>query len=337
MGPIRMHDSAAAYAPPPREGWADRPDGADVLLGSEVGRAFPYLSSDAVAALHVRRAGWLNAVALGAWMLTRALAAGASFVRGRVDGVLADGGQVHGVRLASGDVIETERLVIAAGPQLPAVAKLMDLELPVVQELHAKLIFRDVRRAVSRDAPFVIWTDPVQLDWSDDERRALARDKETRRLTEMLPGGVHLRPVDLDHGDELYLIWTFENDQRPYAWPPSFNPHYGDVVLKGAAAMVPGLAAYDGQAHRGTVDGGFYCKTPENRPLVGPLPVRGAYVLGALSGFGIMASHAAAELVALHVTERPLPDYARWFLPSRYEDAAYRALVDEWGPLVGQL
>ena len=31
------------------------------------------------------------------------------------------------------------------------------------------------------------------------------------------------------------------------------------------------------------IDGGYYCKTQENRPLVGPLPVAGAYMIGALS------------------------------------------------------
>jgi glycine/D-amino acid oxidase-like deaminating enzyme len=85
------------------------------------------------------------------------------------------------------------------------------------------------------------------------------------------------------------------------------------------------------------VDGGYYCKTRENRPLVGPLPVDGAYVLGALSGFGIMASHAGADLLAKYMTGSALPDYARWFLPSRYDDPTYRAEVERWGALVGQL
>jgi hypothetical protein len=50
-----------------------------------------------------------------------------------------------------------------------------------------------------------------------------------------------------------------------------------------------------------------------------------------------MSSHAAGDLLARHVAEHPLPDYARWFLPSRYDDPSYRALVEQWGPLVGQL
>ena len=93
--------------------------------------------------------------------------------------------------------------------------------------------------------------DPTQLEWSDDERRELARDEHTRRFTEMLPGGVHVRPVDLAYGDELYLIWTYETDARPYVWPPTFDPHYGDVVLRGCARMMPGLAAYVGHGRDG--------------------------------------------------------------------------------------
>jgi hypothetical protein len=50
-----------------------------------------------------------------------------------------------------------------------------------------------------------------------------------------------------------------------------------------------------------------------------------------------MASHASGELLARHVTGAQLPDYAKWFLPARYEDPAYAALVEEWGPMVGQL
>jgi glycine/D-amino acid oxidase-like deaminating enzyme len=79
------------------------------------------------------------------------------------------------------------------------------------------------------------------------------------------------------------------------------------------------------------VDGGYYTKTRENRFLAGPLPLDGAYVLGALSGYGIMASSTAADLLADHLTGRPLPRYAPAFLPSRYEDPAYRALLETWG------
>ena len=336
MGEVREHDSASEYTPARAEGFRGQPTGADLLRGEAARAAFPYLAPDTVATLHIRRAGWLSAVALGGWLLEHAVAHGATFVRSRVTGVRHEGGRVRGVQLASGEVIETERFVIAAGPGLPDVVRLLGLDMPVFHELHAKMTMRDPRGTVSRTAPFTIWTDPTSLAWTDAERAALEADGASR-LAGTLPGGVHVRPVDLDHGDELYLIWTFETEPREFAWPPSFDPRYADVVLRGCARMIPGLAPYVASRARGVVDGGYYCKTRENRPLIGPLPIEGAFVLGALSGIGVMASHASAELLAQHVTGARLPDYAKWFLPSRYDDPGYRALVEAWGPMVGQL
>ena len=337
MGPVRAHPGAQAYSPAPAEGYRDLPIGADLLRGDEIHRAFPYLAPDTMAALHVRRAGWFNAVALGSWLLGRAIAAGATFQRGRVTGVDTEGGRVRAVRLSSGDVIDTDKFVVAAGPGLPNILDLLGVTLPVFSELHAKITMRDTRKTIRRDAPFLIWIDQTQIDWTDAERRQLESNPETQKFAGLLPGGVHVRPVDLAHGDELYLIWTFETQPREFVWPPEFDSHYAEVVLRGCARMVPAMASYVPSSDRGIVDGGYYCKTPENRPLIGPLPVQGAYVLGALSGMGVMSSHAGAELLAAHVAEQPLPDYARWFLPSRYDDPAYRALVEQWGPLVGQL
>lgn len=337
MGPVRKHPGGPPYVHPPLEGFDDQPDGADLLLGDEARRAYPYLAKDTCGILHVRRAGFLNALGLGSWLLKRALAGGAAFVRDRVIGVDAQGGRVREVRLASGDTIATDTFIAAAGPGLPDVAQMLDLELPLFHELHAKLAIRDTKGLVSRDIPFMIWADPVRIEWTDAERKELAKHEETKQLLDTLPGGVHCRPVDLTHGDELYLIWTYETQVRPYVWPPTFNKHYGDVVLRGCARMLPALAPLAAAGAHGTVDGGYYCKTPENRPLIGPLGVEGAFVCGALSGSGLMASHASAELVAQHVTGRTLPDYAHWFLPSRYDDAAYQSMMADWGPLVGQL
>lgn len=320
MGPLRIHPGGARYSPHAAEGYADRPIGADLLLGDEARRSFPYLASDTVAALHIRRAGTFNGVAFGSWLLKRAMASGARMVRDRVVGVGTTAGRVHEVRLASGDVIATEKFVAAAGPALHDVGRMLGLELPLVHELHSKVRIRDTHAVVPRDAPFVIWTDPMTLDG------------------EALPGGVHVRPVDLTHGDELYLIWTYESEARPYVWPPTFNPKYADLVLRGCARMIPALAPYvDAMRSHAVTDGGYYCKTPENRPLVGPLPVEGTYVVGALSGMGLMSAHACGELLSLHVAEQTLPDYARWFLPSRYDDPAYQTLVGQWGPRMGQL
>jgi glycine/D-amino acid oxidase-like deaminating enzyme len=338
MGELREHTGKAAdYRPAPAEGYSGQPTGADLLPGEAARIAFPGLASDVKAALHVRRAGWMNAIALGNWMLKRAVSAGVTFVRDRAIGFATEGGRVRGVRLSSGASIESERVAIAAGPGLPELLGLLDLELPLFHELHAKLTLRDTRRVIGRNFPFLIWNDPVVVRWTDAERVAMRNSENALRLLSPFPGGVHIRPIDGPHGDELYLIWTYDIEPRPYTWPPRFDPTYGEVTIRGSARMMPGMSAYFGTAAQAVVDGGFYCKTRENRPLVGPLAVDGAFVLGALSGFGIMASHAGADLLAAHLTGGNLPEYAKWFLPSRYEDARYCREIESWGAQVGQL
>src|SRR5947207_2800843 len=173
------------------------------------------------------------------------------------------------VRLASGATIATARVAIAAGPGLPDVARMLDLELPVFHELHAKLTIRDRVGVVSRAIPFLIWNDPVDLPWSDAERERFLHNEDDRRLLATFPGGVHVRPVDGPYGDELYVIWTYDIAERPFVWPPRFDPHYGEIAVRGLARMLPAMSAYAGTAHEGVVDGGYYCKTRENPPLVG--------------------------------------------------------------------
>jgi len=338
-GAVREHPGAEPYAPVEGEEWRGVPDGADLLLDpSLVQRHFPFVSGDAVAVSHVRRAGWVDAVRLGRWLLDEAQRHGARLVRDRVVAVDCTGRAVRTVRLASGDRIATERYVIAAGPGLPTALAMLDVELPVFLEPHAKMRFIDRLGTVPRSAPFTIWADPVgELDWSAAERARFAADPSSRWLLEPLPGGLHVRPIGGGGENDILLIWTFEAGAHDYVWPPSFDPNLGDVLLRGLARMVPRAAAYIGQGRSGIVDGGYYTKTPENRPLVGPLPVDGAYVIGALSGYGIMASHAAGELLATHVTGGSLPPYAEALAPSRYANAAYRMRLATWDVKAGQL
>jgi glycine/D-amino acid oxidase-like deaminating enzyme len=95
--------------------------------------------------------------------------------------------------------------------------------------------------------------------------------------------------------------------------------------------MVPGLAHYFDHAPRPYIDGGYYTKTRENRPLIGPLPVEGAYIVGALSGYGLMAACAAGELIAAHIAGAELPSYAPALALARYDDPAYQRLLENWG------
>jgi sarcosine oxidase subunit beta len=190
---------------------------------------------------------------------------------------------------------------------------------------------------VPRHAPLMIWDDPVTLPWSDEERAELAEHDATRWLLEELPAGVHLRPEGGPQSRMLLLLWTYHLEPQEPVWPPRFAPEYAEVVLRGLTRMLPGFSAYLERLHKPLVDGGYYCKTRENRPLIGPLPVPGAYLVGGLSGYGIMAAMAAGELLAAHVSGTALPDYAPAFGLGRYADPAYRRLLENWDATAGQL
>jgi glycine/D-amino acid oxidase-like deaminating enzyme len=310
----------------------------DLLLSPDpVREQFPFVTEDAIAALHVRRAGWLDAQKLGKWLLAEAQRAGVRLVRDRVTGVTVTDNRVGQVHFQSGDCINTDTFVIAAGPYLKEVGAMLGVDIPVFNELHGKIALRDELGIVPTDTPLLFWSDPIQLPWTDEEREKFAADSKTRWLLDEFPAGVHFRSR-MDGDTHLLLaIWTYDIEPQVPVWPPTFDPDYPEILIRGLARMIPGLSAYFGHGSRAYADGGYYCKTRENRPLIGPLPVEGAYVIGGLSGYGIMTSQAAGELLATHVIGGELPEYAPAFLFSRYADPIYQALLEDWDVTSGQL
>jgi glycine/D-amino acid oxidase-like deaminating enzyme len=234
--------------------------------------------------------------------------------------------------------IATRRFVDAAGPAVADVARLVGVELPVHHEVHAKVTFDDHLGVIPRDLPLMIWSDPQRLAWSEEERRDLPGDPSLAWLLDELPGGAHLRPEGGAGSRAVLMLWAYRTPPvaRP-TFPPAFDELYAQVALRGLATMLPGLAPYLERARRPYVDGGYYTRTAENRPLVGPLGPRGSFVVGALSGFGVMASQGAADLAACHLTGDTLPPYADAFRLERYDDPAYRRLLEGAGGGRGQL
>jgi glycine/D-amino acid oxidase-like deaminating enzyme len=324
-GPLRIHrPGTSTYQPAPLEGFLNQPEGADLLLGSSlIQEHFPYISEKAIAALHVRRAGWLSAQQLGMYLLETARSLGVRSESARVTGVDVVHGRVTGVRMDSGKRIDTPIFVNAAGPYLKDVGKMFGVDIPVVTELHLKAMIRDNLEVVGRDAPLLIWNDPQQLPWSDEERAFLAADPETTWLTRSFPAGAHTRPEGSGDSQTILMLWDYHEKVTEPVWPPELDEGYPEIALRGLAAILPGMRAYFDKMPRPQLDGGYYTKTRENRPLVGPLPVGGAFVIGAVSGYGIMSACGTGELLAQHVTGATLPDYAPTLLLSRYDDAEY--------------
>jgi len=335
-GPVRIHPGPLPYRSSPLEGFHGAPEGADIFVGSEkVQEHFPYLTDDAVGALHIRRAGWFSAQQLGSWLLDRARESGLELVVDEVVGIESEGGVVEGVRLADGSRIRAPAIVNAAGPMSAKVAALAGVDLPLFSELHLKVAYREHLGLIPRDAPMIIWSDTQRLDWTDEERGELAGQGRHDLLGEM-PIYCHGRPEGGADSPYLLALWEYHGRMQEPVWPLPEDPLYPEVVLRGLTTMIPGLAAYRDRLPGSVVDGGYYTKTIENRPLIGPAGPDGFYLASGFSGFGVMIAAGAGDLLACHITGGALPDYAGAFLLSRYDEPEYLGTI-EVGADSGQL
>lgn len=329
-GRLRAHSggsqNGATYPLSPVTGFDRSLDGTDLITDKElIRRHFPYLSQDTVGVLHARRCGALSAQQLGMFLLEEALESGTQLVVAEFTGLETSSGRVCGVHChsASGELLlETSTLVLAPGPHLKATAAKAGADLPVDVEKHVKISMSDRQGIVPRNAPLVIWNDPIDLNWSAEEHEMLSAGPDTQRLLETFPAGVHGRPVGA--GDQVLMYWTYDCERLDVPeFPIEPDPYLAEVTLRGMAVLIPGLTTYLDPMPRPFVDGGYYTKTPDNRPIIGPLKIPGTYACSAFSGYGIMASCAAGELLAAHVLGKDRPDYAAAFEVARFEDPAY--------------
>lgn len=298
---------------------------ARVVGHSDLLEAHDFLTRDAVGGVFIPRAGWFRAQDLGQWMLDRSREQGTALIQATVTGIVGTD-----VRLSDGTTVSAGAVVIAAGPMSADVARMVGLDLPLYSELHLKVAFKDHLEVVPRDAPMTIWSDTQHIKWSADEREELVRTGRADLVGEM-PVYCHFRPEGGRDSPYILALWEYHDEVLDPVWPLPDDPLYPEVVMKGLTTMVPGLEVYAERLPESFVDGGYYTKTAENRPLVGPAGPDGIHLLCAFSGFGIMVSAGAADLLASHIIGDSLPAYSDLFLLRRYEDPSYLATLGSTG------
>ena len=304
----------------------------DVISGPDVGNRFPALSDDIRHVLHIRRGGDISGQQLGTYMLEKVRSSGGRRLQGEVVAVDSSGSYKLDVKTKDGvQRVTAETVVNAAGPFVNRVAEMLGYELPVTNLFQQKIAFEDVRGAIPRDMPFSIDLDEKTLSWTDEERELLAEDSDLEWLIQPIHGGTHCRPEGGSKGKWVKLGWAYNHTatepQEDMANEPTIDSQFPEIVIRGAAAFIPSLQQYvDDPPTRFTHYGGYYTMTEENWPLIGPTNDNGAFVVGALSGFGSMAACAAGRLCAAHVCGGVLPDYAADLSLSRLENTA---LLDE--------
>lgn len=310
--------------------WEQVPDGVDILQSpSLIREKFPGFDPAIRTIIHIRRGGDISGQQLGMYMLEYLREAGARRIAGEVVGIdRRDGFRVDAMTGDGVKHFEADRIVNAAGPFAGRIAAMVGVELPILNTFQQKIAFEDRQGAIPRVRPFSIDLDPQQIDWTDEERDMLLDDPKIAWLAKEMPGAVHCRPDGGDGGRWIKLGWAFNEKPAEATWEPPLDANFPEIVLRGASRLQPALKIYYGHLPRATHHyGGWYTRTEENWPLIGPMGPDGAFMNCAMSGFGTMAACAAGELCAAWITGTDLPDYAKGFSLERREDAALMAAL----------
>ncbi|KAG3111252.1 hypothetical protein PI124_g10007 [Phytophthora idaei] len=363
-GELRVHepnDKLSGYRFSTEEMQYDL-DGSDLLVGIDnIATAFPNLKdSNALAALHVRRCGSLNPVKVANYELNKAVeyCPKAEVLQGKVTDFSASGGNVSSVKVAmhNGDTLEvaTPNVVFATGPLFERTLDMLkqrdmsSYDVPIINELHCRAIVDDVDRVLPPTMPLTFDSDPMgKLEISDADRKEIMADPSAARMLKEYRGGVHVRPYN---GDKMMAVWTYDIEPVPAHYPVEdvLDRRFPEVCVRGLTRMFPQVKSYLTRPEvRDSfyVSGGYYCKTLDNLPLIGPAPntIGGVYLQSAMTGVGLMSSAASGHLLATHVMGETLEgcglaNHVDAFLPSRFEDQAYvDFLSDGGGAACGQV
>lgn len=307
-------------------------DSLSQVTGSKTVRAENgYLGESIQQLVHIDQAGAIDVHSLGSLMLSRAKKAGVVFVEASVEAIEH---QATGYRLGlSGNPnhpsLDTEKLVLTPGPFINEMAGMLGIELPVESILQRKFIVPDIENVIPRDMPFTIFADPQYLRWSDEERALIEEDPEYHWLLDEFPPGLHIKP---EGAGNIKLGWAYNREPETPRWETSDDFDFPNITLRGASRFIPALKPYVDEPPTPIVQySGYYTRTPENLPLIGPLRKKGLFTVSALSGYGTMAACGAGELCADWMMGGDLPEYASYFHPDRYRDVALMAEINRVG------
>ena len=258
----------------------------EFLTGDEVRVRFPYVSPKVVAATFRQRDGWL-----ACHETTYGFAQGSNahfLLRTKVTDVLLDGQGVCGVETTRG-TISTRVAVNAAGPFAAVVGQMAGVEVPIETVRRHKVIIGPLE-GIPQDACMTI--DLVNdAYWRPEVRGAL------------------LGWVDPDEP----VSEPAENVPTDYFFPA--------IVLEKVARLSPfweevAERLKDSDIH---LSAGQYCYTPDDQPLIGPLPKAPGFYLNCGYWAGVMLSPAGGKRVADLVTGA-LDPQDNPLRPTRYEE-----------------
>lgn len=232
---------------------------AEFLSPEEVKRVIPHINVDEIRGGYLgKRAGYMDPFGILQGYLRKARFLKADYVSEQVVDILQRESRVCGVRTASGDTLEAEAVVIAAGPWAAEVAAMAGTELPIEPKPQMAFCF-DPAEKFDYDLPFVF--DPEGFWFRHEAGKQIVTGKDRQDK----PG------------------FTFD-----------WDPHYfEDTLWPRLAGWVPTFERL--KLIRGW--GGLYAMNRlDHNALIGAYPgMDGLYIAGGFSGHGLMQSPAVGK------------------------------------------
>ncbi len=242
--------------------------GSEFLDQNEVLKRFPFLSPSVVGATFRNGDGWMSVHELVQGFAKASTAR--FFVRTKVLDVLTDNNGVSGVKTDRG-TISTRNVVDAAGPFAGVIGKMVGVDLPLEPVLRQKAFV--VSGQIPTGAPFTVNLVNGSY-WRPEAGGALVGwvnpDEPVSEPMENPVGDWDFPAMALDKVQELTPFW---------------------------AEIIEGLKATDI-----SVSAGQYVYTPDQQPLIGPVPTVPGFHLNCGYWMGIMVSPAVGRRCADLVT-----------------------------------
>ena len=323
---LRFHGASTphAYQAFASASWQDAPSGVDIIQNKDlIQQYFPQYDPEVRSIIHIRRGGDISGQQLGSYMLEYLKEIGCMRRTGTVRDISGRGPFTLQLQEADGPgEMIADHVINAAGPFASQIAKMLDVELPLLNTFQQKIAFEDHLGVIPRSAPFSIDLDTQFIDWGDGQQ-LIAEDPDLAWLTQEMPGAIHGRPDGGDVGRWIKLGWAYNTTPEPAGRELPLDDTFPEIVLRGAAQLNPALRAYFGKLPSAMHHyGGWYTMTDENWPLIGPMGPDDTFMACAMSGFGTMAACASGALCADWIAGADLPKYAPEFSLARYDDPA---------------
>jgi len=258
----------------------------EFLEHDEIVARFPYISPNVVAATFRQRDGWLSC-----HETTQGFAKGCSarfFINTKTLGIQTDQKGVCGVETNRG-ILQSRIVVNAAGPFAAEIGKMVKVELPL-ETVRRQKVYIKTSVEIPQDAPFTVNVSNNSY-WRPE------------------PGGVLMAWVDSDEPASQ----PTERVQTDWEFPA--------VTLDKVKHLTPLFEEVEKTIRQPDMNtsAGYYVYTPDDQPLIGPIPEVPGFYVNCGYWAGVMLSPEAGKRISDLVTGKMDPK-DNPLRPSRFKE-----------------